>query len=121
MKEHFFVGIKDPLRTRRDLLSSSKVILDSLKKYDDFVSAREEKQKYIFELKRVIDELMVLNKKLRAHLPKTPLKVPELEMQKVKVKGKKAKTVKAETTAKSKLDLLEQELSKVESRLKALE
>jgi hypothetical protein len=117
MKQTFFVGIKDPVRARRDLLTSSKGILDSLKKYDDFASARDEKQKYIVELKRVIDELIVLDKKVRGHLPATPLKVSGLEKPKIK-KGKKEEAI---PLARSKLDLLEQELSKVESRLNALE
>jgi len=117
MKQTFFVGIKDPVRVRRDLLTSSKGILDSLKKYDDFASARDEKQKYIVDLKRVIDELIVLDKKVRGHLPATPLKISGLEKPKMK-KGKKEEVI---PMARSKLDLLEQELSKVESRLKALE
>ena len=117
MKQTFFVGIKDPVRVRRDLLTSSKGILDSLKKYDDFASVRDEKQKYIVDLKRVIDELIVLDKKVRGHLPATPLKISGLEKPKMK-KGKKEEVI---PMARSKLDLLEQELSKVESRLKALE
>lgn len=120
MKQTFFVGIKDPVKARRDLLTSSKGILDSLKKYDDFASVRDEKQKYIVELKRVIDELIVLDKKVRGHLPATPLKVSGLEKPKIK-KGKKEAGEAAIPMARSKLDLLEQELSKVESRLKALE
>ena len=114
VKEEYFVGIRDPIEVRKELLLGSKDLITSLKKYDNFTHVREEKQKYIEQLKRIIDELLVLNKRLRTHLPKTPLKGP-IEAKKV------VKAPKRERTPKDKVELLERELSRVESRLKALE
>jgi len=112
-EEAFFVGIKDPVEIRKELLLGSKDIIASLRKYDRFSAFREEKQKYSEQLKRVMDEILVLNKRLRTHLPKTPLKGPAMPKPAAKPVQK--------PKAKDKLDILEQELSKVEARLKSLE
>ena len=114
-KENFFVGIKNPVNTRRLLLNSSKDILDALKDYENFENFKQEKAKYIVELKRILDEVLVLNKKLKKHMPKTPLKSP-----KRKAAGKKAKKSKMPEVT-SKIEELESELSMIEGRLKALE
>ena len=117
MDELLFVGIRDPVELRRDLLESSKSIIDSLKRYESYTSVKEEKLGYILQLKRVFDELIVLNKKLRSKLPKMPVKpAPVLlsrELEEVKRLPRKEH--------KSKIDVLEEELSKVESRLAGLE
>jgi len=119
-KENFFVGLKNPVAIRRLLLNSSKDILDSLKDYDQFEELKAEKAKYIVELKHVIDEIIVLNKKLKGHLPKTPLSGPA-KRPSIKKGHKKAHSKKRKSSVASKVDILESELSKVEERLKSLE
>ena len=119
-KENFFVGIRNPVNVRRLLLNSSKDVLDSLKDYEDFENLKAEKEKYVVELKRVMDEMLVLNRKLKKHLPKTPLHAPPKYEKIARKRSKKAPKTKMSKVA-SKMDLLESELEKVESRLKALE
>jgi hypothetical protein len=116
-EELFFVGIRDPIEIRKELLTSSKNLIDSLRKFEQYKDLKQEKQEHILELKRVFDELMVLNKKLRNHLPRTPLKAPPTitKTEKTMTKGKPAKFVQ------SKVDVLEQELAKIEERLGGLE
>src|SRR5574341_664684 len=75
-EEMFFVGIRDPVELRKELLTSSKNLIDSLRRYEAFKDLKEEKLRHIIELKRVFDELLVLNRKLRGHLPRIPVKVP---------------------------------------------
>ena len=119
-KENFFVGIGNPVNVRRLLLNSSKDVLDALKDYENFGFLKEEKARYIIELKKVVDEVLVLNKKMRSHLPKTPLQAPPVRTAPSRSHDKKAPEPKISRVA-SKMDELETELSKVESRLKALE
>ena len=123
-EELFFVGIRDPIEIRKELLTSSKNLIDSLRRYEAYKDVKEEKLRHIMELKHVFDELMVLNKKLRNHLPRTPLKAPPIlkEMQMMRqekpmptAKGKPMKI------GKSKIDVLEDELAKIEERLGSLE
>lgn len=117
-EELFFVGIKDPIELRKELLTSSKNLIDSLKRYEAFKDIKEEKLRHILELKRVFDELLVLNKKLRNKLPRIPIKVPPVEREMSEERMFKGKPVKM---SKSKIDVLEQELAKIEERLGTLE
>ena len=119
--ELFFVGIRDPIEMRKELLTSSKNLIDSLKRYEAYKSVKDEKQQHILELKHVFDELMVLNRKLRGKLPRTPLKAPSItrETKEEKPKGRAVKT--ASKQAASKIDVLEEELARIEERLGGLE
>ena len=118
-KENFFVGIKNPSNARRLLLNSSKDVLDALKDYENFEDLKAEKAKHIIELKRVLDEILVLNKKLKTHIPKTPLAGPAKRPS--IGKHKKSRSTRKMSRVASKMDMLESELSKVEERLKGLE
>lgn len=122
-KDKFFVGIKNAVNVRRLLLNSSKDVLDALKDFENFEALKQEKAKYIVELKKVIDEILVLNKKLKGHLPKTPLKTPAGSGSGSRSHGKKKSSSKAKgmTRVASKMHELESELERVEKRLKTLE
>jgi len=119
----FFVGIKDHLDIRRELLTSSKGLIDAMKRYEKYKMMKEEKLLYILELKRVFDELLLLNKKLRGKLPKVPIKIPNVPMQTADedVRVEKQKLEKPLARERSKLDVLEEELAKVEQRLSSLD
>ncbi len=112
----FYVGIQDPVELRKELLLSSKNLIDSLKRYESYQSVRSEKLQFVLELKHVFDELLVLNKKLRAKLPKVPVKQPALKRELPKPKKTEMKGA-----SRSKLQLLEDELAQVEKRLGSLE
>ena len=125
MDELFFVGIKDHLEVRKELLTSSKNIIDSLKHYENYKSVKEDKMQYVLELKRVFDELLLLNKKLRNKMPKVPVKIPTLEArEREEPEPRAAKEMPRKTPSpetRTKLELLEAELAKVEARLGHLE
>ncbi|MBS3147918.1 hypothetical protein J4219_03465 [Candidatus Woesearchaeota archaeon] len=121
----FFVGIRDSVELRKELLLSSKNVLDSLRKYEQYKVIKDQKFQYVAELKRVFDELLVLNKKLRGKMPKVPGKTPMLpgakepvEEEEQPIKQSQKQPIKMERQEKlSKLDMLEQELARVEERL----
>ncbi len=110
--ELFFVGIRDPTEIRKELLTSSKNIIDSLRRYERYNSLREQKTTFIVELKRTFDELLVLNKKLRGSMPRTPMKTPSIVRDSKLTDKKPAKKAPA--------DALEAELSRIEERLGSL-
>jgi hypothetical protein len=112
-KEPFFVGIKDTVYVRRSVLLSSKNLIDCLKKYEGLVDLRLRKQNYVVEFKRVVDELLVLNRKLRSHLPNMHLREKEVHVR--------TKPKPSLSSHKSHLDMLEAELSRVEAKLDHLE
>jgi hypothetical protein len=115
--ELFFVGIRDPIELRKELLTSSKNLIDSLRRYEAYKDVKEEKLQNIMGLKRVFDELLVLNKKLRNKLPQIPIKASPTIMreERASVKGKPIKM------SRNKIDVLEDELAKIEERLGSLE
>lgn len=112
-KDVYYVQIKEPNTIRKDVLVSTKDVLKSLKRYERVLDIREEKQKTVQELKRAFDEILVLNKKLRSTLPKTPIPAREKEVLEPEHKHV--------VRAKSKLELLEHELADIERRLSSLE
>lgn len=128
-----FVELKEPSSTRRDVLMSTKDILDILKRYEEYRVVSLEKQRSIEELKRVVDSLQSLNRRLRSKMPKPPISLPEVrtaralpedtadslsrEKEDEFIKGPQPEMARP----KSKLDSLQEELEKIESRLEELE
>jgi polyhydroxyalkanoate synthesis regulator phasin len=118
-EELFFVGIRDPIELRKELLTSSKNLIDSLRRYEAYKDIKEEKLQHVMELKHVFDELLVLNKKLRNRLPRIPIKTPPVMREMPEPRQiQKGKPVKL---TRNKIDVLEEELSKIEERLGSLE
>ena len=120
--ELFYVGIRDPIEIRKELLTSSKNLIDSLRRYESYKDLKEQKLRFTIELKRTFDELLVLNKKFRNHLPKVPVRTPEVTREEKTMKtAKTTRTAMPVKTQKSKIDVLEDELAKIEQRLGSLD
>lgn len=120
-REPLFVGINDPVLVRRNLLLSSKELIEALKRQEGLVDLRLRKENYLVEFKRIADELVVLNKKLRTHLPKVPLREKEVRHiipVRALSEGPEAPILPKKS---SHIELLEKELSRIESKLDALD
>ncbi len=111
----FYVGVKEPVSLRRNLLESSKAIVQGLKDYEKLKLIREEKHKKILEFKDKINEILVLLSGLKEHFPKHELKKDVY----VKRKTKKGKTKKVEIK-KDEIEKLEKDLAEIESRLSSM-
>ena len=111
--EPLFVGIPEPTGLRKDILNSSKDIITSLRKYDDFSSIRQEKAKHIFEVLKLIKEIDSLNRKLKQAMPKTAVQ-PGIRRPEIPISSKIIRE-------KTRLADLEQELAKVEEKLGKIE
>jgi len=119
-KEPIFVGFNNPVLIRRDLLLSSKDLIGALKKQEGLIDLRLRKQNYLVEFKRIADELIMLNKKLRSHLPKVPLR--EKEVKRIVPVRALSESPEAPIPRKSShIELLEKELARIESKLDALD
>ncbi len=123
-----FVALKEPSSTRRDVLMATKDVLDVLRRYEEYRAVSAEKQKALAELKQVVDSLQSLNRRLRSRMPKVPMKNGVTERAFVspeavwEEEGKSFKGPSPEMARpKSKLDILQEELEKIESRLSSLE
>ena len=120
--ELLFVELREPASIRRDVLMATKDVLDSLKRYEEYKATKAEKMKALAELKHVVDDLLSLNRRLRSKMPKAPIKVSELTREKEEMVERDF-TGPSPSVArpKSKLDVLQEELEKIESRLSALD
>ena len=114
----FSGGVNYSVELRRDILLSSKDALDLLRKVEVLREIWKQREEVQSEVHHVFEQLIVLNKKLRAAMPKIsvplPVQVAELPELKPEVEKPAAKQ-------KTKLDILEQELSAIENKLAALE
>jgi len=111
----FYVGVKEPVSLRRNLLESSKGIVQGLKDYEKLKLIREERHKKILEFKDKIGEIVVLLSGLNEHLPRHKPK-EGVYVKKKAEKTKKGKTKKAEIKI-DEIERLEKDLAEIESRL----
>jgi hypothetical protein len=104
--DSFYVKITEPVEFRRNILMSSKQLLGVLKQSERISEIRDEKIKNISELRKIIEEIVLLNRKLQAALPKaksapTPFK----------------KLSAMTSPRRGDLEALESELGKIEAKL----
>lgn len=105
--EPLYAGIAQPTELRRELLNSTKMVIDALRRFERINIIKEQKIKFIVELKKIMKEISSLNRKLKQSLPKTTVK-PRPVSEKI-------------IEEKTKLADLEDELVRVEEKLQSLE
>jgi len=70
--QKYFVQVENPSEMRRNLLETSRSVIFSLQKFENFKETRSEKQKEMQKLKIVISEISDLMSRLRKMLPTPP-------------------------------------------------
>ncbi len=121
-EEVFYVGVKEPIDLRKNLLECSKIVVKSLQKYEKFKDIRKKKIENIINLKGIIKEIKKLNNNLISKLPETKIKAEKKEKTTIP-KGKKeveGEISKTEIKKTNELEKLEAELSSIESKLDIL-
>jgi len=130
MADNFFVGIKDSTTIRKDLLIVMRDSLELLKQEQMLKDIKAEKLAAAEELKKELDALAKLSRKLRLKLPKVALKKQRIAALAKKKAGEgaaeerevaRAKPIERKPAGKSKLQLLEEELANVEQKLKDMQ
>ena len=134
--QSFFVGVNNPKEIRKDLILSARQMTQALVAYEKYKEIREEKVSLLQELKKTMDSVIYLNKKLRSHLPRVkttpkavPIKHEHMLDSERKAAAKKAvkktttkKTVKKQVPQpKSRLEQLRAELDRYDAKLSKLE
>lgn len=71
----FYVGVRDPIEIRRNLLESSREAVQFLQRYEKLRSIRQEKLQAMQQLRIDVRELRALVNNLRKALPKTKLRI----------------------------------------------
>ena len=114
--ESFFVGVRNPLELRRDLLGTSKDIIISLKKYEEIIELRNHKIQLTMDLHNKNKEIKMLAAHLLEVVPKTNLKAAV---------SRSKSAIKSEATHirhdnLSELDKLEKELASIDKKIGTL-
>jgi hypothetical protein len=121
--EKIFVGVRNQRELRKNLLESSRLVLQDLKKYQDFKAIKTKKAEKISSLKLSIKEIKRLISKLKLSIPKIEefkeqkKERPQNKQLKLKEEPKKETQKKARTE----LDVLEDELKRIETKLSSME
>lgn len=111
-EEPLFVGVPDPFDLRKGILTSSKDIINSLRRYENFMAIKKEKMKNTIEIVKIMKEISSLTRKLKMSMPKTTARLkakPEVNFSE-KIIHEKTKLVE-----------LEDELASVEEKLNRME
>ena len=112
-----FVPVNEPDAVRKELLSGSKAILSSLRRYESYRHLRKQKFELMHQLGTEWNDLNKLMRKLRMALPKTDIKVQMPSMRPIQHE----EAPKVEKQQRSKVDILEHQLQKIEGRLAELQ
>ncbi len=112
----FYAGIHNPIELRRDLLLAQKDILDSLKKHEHMRALRAEKEMMMGEFRKRLGAIKLIMNKLKSMLPAHAIRAPADQPRTASAPAKKEAKER-----KTKLQLLEDELSRIESKLSSLE
>jgi hypothetical protein len=116
--ERYFVGVNNHLEVRRNILESSRDMIQTMQSYEKVKAIREAKLKRLRQLRTVVKELDLLMARLQEQLPKTNLRAAMVEpapsAMKVHAKNKKDKReVNEIERLESQLKEIEQELSRI--------
>jgi hypothetical protein len=124
----FYVGISNPIDVRRNLLETSKDIIQILKRYESLHRIKEEKRAEMNKFRSTVSEITQLMLRLKTSLP--PVRIEDLPRREVTetttrkpiapMAVKRAKVSQESAAPGSELDRLEQELGKIEDKLKSL-
>ena len=119
-EDGIFVGVKDPLRVRKDILESSRDVLDGLKSYESFKQVREEKRMLFEQLRSDARSISLLIGRLRGELPQ--LKVPPAKVEKAKEQPQPKQGGVAVEKAKpaTEVQRLEEELAQLEEAVQKM-
>ena len=104
--DSFYVQIPDPVEFRRNLLLSSKELIELLKHSEKINEIRDEKMKNIAELRMITEEIVLLNNKVKSAMPKAKLKHAPMR-----------KLSRIASPKRKDIALLESELGKIEEKL----
>lgn len=119
MSELLYARVAEPSELRRELLVSTKKLIEALRSFEQYKLVRQEKQTLSGEVKDLSDEIASSVRKLKTHFPKTEIKLKK-EVKKPEPKPE-PKVEAPKKQQKGKLQILEDELGKIEGKLSALE
>lgn len=103
-QDAFYIAIQNPKDFRRELLGSSKNILQLLQRREELMELRARKMQLMFGLSEIMSEIRMLVNRLRKTVPITKLRnVPDLRIKQNAEKEEYQEEYDIEKKAKNKL------------------
>lgn len=118
----FFIKIDDPKEFRKSLLYSVRDMLQTLQRYEHIKNLRVEKEKMVAHLKRISKEIQGLIRNLENALPDVHYESAKKKGGQKKAASKKRSRsrVKVAAPVHSEFDALEDELRKIDEKIKVI-
>lgn len=111
MEDSLYIGLEEPTEFRREILLCMKDMINSLRLHEQYKQLRAKKHEQYVEVRQRLQELNILNNKLKRLFPKIKLKT-------ALKKAPSPQLIKQKTP--SKLELLEKQLDMIESQISSL-
>lgn len=118
-KDVLFVKVPDSKNLRVRILESSKDILESLKKYENYKKTKDEKKALVEEVRSLLKEVAKLSGQARTMMPKVEIKEP-VKPKKKEVKIEVPKPIKIKPRQLSEIEKLEKELGEIEAKIQSI-
>ncbi|MBD3310471.1 hypothetical protein GF351_04585 [Candidatus Woesearchaeota archaeon] len=116
---HFYVGVKDEIEVRKNLLEASKGVLNTLQSFEEFKATRQEKLQEILKLRQILKEIHSLSNRFRKEVPTVKRSItPRQPARKTAIAEKTPAKVQEEDVEE--MNKLESELTAIENKLKGL-
>lgn len=118
-----FIPVNEPDEVRRDMLTAMKQSITALRKYEEFRKIRAQKMAAMHELVAIWHDTARLMRKLKMELPKTDVKAMPAVREPVHAAAPAVKhapvpqPVAAPKHVRSKVEMLEEQLAKIEQKL----
>jgi polyhydroxyalkanoate synthesis regulator phasin len=113
-----FVPLNEPDEVRRELLNCSKQVLGTLRRYEHYREIRKAKLDAFSELAKTWADMEKIQRKLKSVLPKTDIK--PIAMPRVNAPMPAVSEKQKIREHKTKIQMLEDQLAKIEDRLGTL-
>lgn len=119
----YFIGLNNPTELRKNILEPTREVIQFLQNYEEFKKIKEEKTKYIIQLKDDLKQIRLSVNQLKKALPQNKLRIEK--PKKIKEAKKEALPVEAKAAPApllppTELDSLEKELNEIEKKLGSL-
>tara|TARA_Y100000034_G_scaffold61196_2_gene74303 strand:- start:13626 stop:14048 length:423 start_codon:yes stop_codon:yes gene_type:complete len=116
-KELFYVGVRNSVDVRRNILESTKEFVQVLQMYSNFIKLRGDISDKVEKLQKDIKKIKALNSRLKRLMPDTGLRAGLVKKKKPKKEKQEKTHKKKHAKPVSELDQLESELNMIESKL----
>lgn len=128
-EENFYIGVPNPDETRRYVLESSRAMISTLKRYEEFKKTRMEKTELVMKYNQIMKQINILTNRLKKQFPEAGIRIPTLKTeshakqkapQKIEMKEAPQPARAEKKRPMTEVEKLEEELQMIERKLNSI-